>query len=102
MAYVLNALALWGIALFHEAHTGSDLREPFRTIFAQFGSGGLLVVALIYAIVPGVGFAALAALSSRLAKTQKAWNAAWRIQATLLMVCIVLDGILGIPLFTTG
>jgi ABC-type Na+ efflux pump permease subunit len=99
---VLNALALWGIALFHEAHIGTELREPFQTIFAQFGSIGLLVVALIYAIVPGMGFAALATLLSRFAKTQRAWDKAWGILSTLLMVSVVIDGILGIPLFTTG
>ena len=102
IAYTLNVLALWGIALFHEAHTGSELREPFQSIFAKFGAGGLLAVALVYAIVPGVGFAVLSAMLNRFAKSQKAWEAAWGILSTLLMVNFVIDGILGLPLFTTG
>lgn len=51
-AYALHVVVLWGVACFHDVHTGSTLRQPFATISATYGWRGLLGVALIYAVVP--------------------------------------------------
>lgn len=102
MAYGMNVLALWGIASFHESNIHTELRTPFRSIFDAYGSFGLLTVALIYSVVPAAGFATLACVLSRYARTDKAWDSALALLSALIGANLVIDVMLGIPLFTTG
>lgn len=102
VAYALHAFALWGIAVFLDAHNGFELREPFRSISQDFGARGLLGVALIYAIIPACAYFAGLMLFGRFIQSDRVWSMALNIAQWSLGATLAADGILGLPLFTTG
>ena len=101
-AYSLHVLALWGIACFHDAHVGSELKQPFNAISATFGWVGLLGVAMVYAMVPTVAYGVCFLTISQFAKTTSTWSKVLSIAQWSLVPGLVVDGILGLPLFTKG
>ena len=101
-AYTLHVLALWGIACFHDAHIGSELREPFKAITHAFGWTGLLGVALVYAMAPAGLYGLCLSIVNHYVQSNKMWSKAMSIVQWSLGPTLVADGVLGLPLFTTG
>ncbi|TWU52040.1 hypothetical protein Poly59_36370 [Rubripirellula reticaptiva] len=102
IAYSLHVLALWGIACFHDAHVGAELREPFRSIKVHYGAVGLLGVALVYALLPAAAYLGICLVMNTVFRSRKTAARGFQILQGSLAVTLVADLILGLPLFTTG
>lgn len=101
-AYALHVLVLWGTIWFHEVSSESELREPFRTITDYYGNLGLFAIGAVYAIVPALMFAAVAYWIYRQFNSEEAWESGMNVYAVVLSASLVVDLMLGVPLFTTG
>ncbi len=100
--YSLHTIVLWAIACFHDAHVASELKEPFATIATDYGRLGLFGVALQYAMVPTTLYAVCLTSLSYFVRSHRRWTGIMDIARLSLGPGLVLDGILGLPLFTTG
>ncbi len=93
---------LWGIACYHDAHVESELKPTFKLIVENFGWTGLLGVAMVYALLPAGIYAFSLKLLERWATTDNAWYWTMFLAQSSIAPGLVVDGILGLPLFTTG
>jgi hypothetical protein len=101
-AYFLHVLAIWGIACFHEVHTGSELKPCYRFIADTYGATGLLGVAALFAMIPALAYLFLGWFLARSTTSEKSWATTSHVAQYSLGVTLFADVVLGLPVFTTG
>ena len=101
-AYVLHILAIWGIACFHEVHTGAELKPCYRFIADTYGATGLLGVAALFAMIPALAYLSLGWFFARSTTSERSWTTTCHVAQYSLGVTLFADVVLGLPVFTTG